>query len=714
LHHCLTGALIIYFIGLQEFSNQFQRDGSVRSLVKSMHDAFDFTRHEDTLKSISPKSMQAEILSLMLQDVCSCSDFIQSYTKDSRFCTPFSSISSANSNVHFSVIRMLKNIGSGVEDKIQELSAALNEHRRAFLDHAAISTEITAFQILNDVGNISAKVDGISTQLQWVSHQVSDAGMLASKLRSYRSNDCHVTAVDAKIGEMPYKTGSFFTPDKGCLPGTRTAFLDFIVDWVNSPNSARVLILFGLAGTGKSAIAHEIARRFDEMHRLTSSFIFIRKEQSKSDAYHLFTNLARNLADRYPLFKAALGKTIKDNTALRLDTRDYGTLFRRLIREPLRDVLIIDPILVVIDALDESGDATGKHGLHRFLADNLSSLPANFRVLITSRPEHGIESAFLAAESVMIKHMNDHELAAQTQPDILAFLQKMLEERLSSHDLEQYGEALAKRAEGLFQWAAVACGYILEPRLVRSRKGRIEQLLNPTAHGQDPLTDLYKGVLEEYFSDKDAQDLFRSVLGQVLAAFEPLSIQSLTTLRQHTSNDGDDDVDSVVEVLRYLGSLLSNVTSPDHTLPIVPLHTSFRDFVVNEQKSSMFYVDLHLAHHHLAHSCLGLVLSDLKFNICNLESSYQANKDVKDLDVCISQHLPPALSYACCSWDDHLEHLDFETDLFGKIQTFFRKKFLFWLEALSLVNGVGLASPALSSLSVWLTSSHGVSTTLIQ
>jgi hypothetical protein len=142
-----------------------------------MHDAFDFTRHEETLKCLTPKSKQAEILTLMLQDVCSCSDFIQSYTKDSRFRTSFSPPSLAYSNVQSLVIRMLKNIGSGVEDKIQELSAALNEHRRAFLDQAAITTEITAFQILNDVGSIIDKVDGISTQLQWVSRQVSDAGM---------------------------------------------------------------------------------------------------------------------------------------------------------------------------------------------------------------------------------------------------------------------------------------------------------------------------------------------------------------------------------------------------------------------------------------------------------------------------------------------------------------------------------------------------------
>ena len=135
-----------------------------------MHDAFDFASHEDTLKSIKPHSKQAEVLTLMLRDVCSCSDFIQSYTKDSQYCRLSSLALLAKLSLQSSVIRTLKNVGSGVEGKIQDLSTALLEHRRAFLDHAVITAEITAFQILNNVGNISS-------QLQWVSSQVSDAGM---------------------------------------------------------------------------------------------------------------------------------------------------------------------------------------------------------------------------------------------------------------------------------------------------------------------------------------------------------------------------------------------------------------------------------------------------------------------------------------------------------------------------------------------------------
>ena len=497
-------------------------------------------------------------------------------------------------------------------------------------------------------------------------------------------------------------------PEKGCLPGTRTAFLDFITNWVNDPGSDRTLVLFGQAGTGKSSIAHEISRRFNEMHRLTSSFIFLRKEQSKHEAYHLFTTLAHDLSDRYPSFKAALGRTIQDDSSLRVRTRDYPTLFESLILKPLEDLHIIGPILIVIDALDESGDTTGRKGLHTFLTKNLTKLPPNFRVLITSRPEDGIQSAFDGAPSARIIYMDDSQLAARSDDDILSLLQDLL----PAEEFEKHGVALAKKAEGLFQWAAVASRFILDPPecFVFSKKACIEHLLRLTTDhdSQDPLDNLYKEVLEGYLTHPKTRLLFRSVVGQLIAAFEPLSICSLTTLRGHASNDAD-DADSVVTLLRRLGSLFSNVNSSESTLPIIPLHTSFRDFLINEEKSGDFSIDLRDAHYKLAYSCLTLVLHDLRFNICDIESSYLANKDILDLEARVAKHLPPALLYACCFYNSHLKHLDFETDLFYKLQTFFKTKFLFWLEALSLMSSVHLALPALLSVNMWLASDQSVS-----
>jgi len=128
-----------------------------------MHDAFDFAHHEDTLKSIKPQSEQARILTLMLQDVCSCCDFIQSYAKDSQFCTLSSSALLAFVNMLFPGKRTVKNIGGGPDEKTKELSDVLVKRQKAFLDQATISTEITAFQILDDVAKISTQVSDAGT-----------------------------------------------------------------------------------------------------------------------------------------------------------------------------------------------------------------------------------------------------------------------------------------------------------------------------------------------------------------------------------------------------------------------------------------------------------------------------------------------------------------------------------------------------------------------
>ncbi len=328
--------------------------------------------------------------------------------------------------------------------------------------------------------------------------------------------------------------------------------------------------------------------------------------------------LARDLADRYPSFKSTLGEVVKENTALRVNTRSYDTLFESLILEPLTDLPIVGPIVVVVDALDESGDTTGTSGLHTFLAKNLTRLPLNFRVVIMSRPEHTIVSALIKAPSVRIKYMDDTELASETPKDISMFLRRKL-------PLDRFGgyiEPLALRAEGLFQWAAVASELVLDPPVHFDYNGEacIKHLLGPsTNHSeQDPLDKLYKEVLEWCFTDQRAQDLFCSVVGPLITSVESLSIRSLITLR-HGTLDKDHDY-AITRLLSRLGSLLSNVNSPDKSLPIIPLHTSFRDFVTNKDKSGDFYVDVRNAHDQLALYCLDLLLNSLKFNICDLES----------------------------------------------------------------------------------------------
>ena len=93
----------------------------------------------------------------------------------------FNYTSLADVNTQFIGKRTLVNLGSQVGKQIGDLRITLTELRKAFIDQAAITTEVTVLQILDDVGIVSARIsgqiDGVATQLTWVSSQVSDAGM---------------------------------------------------------------------------------------------------------------------------------------------------------------------------------------------------------------------------------------------------------------------------------------------------------------------------------------------------------------------------------------------------------------------------------------------------------------------------------------------------------------------------------------------------------
>ncbi|KAI0258052.1 hypothetical protein BC834DRAFT_975663 [Gloeopeniophorella convolvens] len=315
------------------------------------------------------------------------------------------------------------------------------------------------------------------------------------------------------------------------------------------------------------------------------------RSNDENDAYYqLFTTLARDLSDLYPSFKTALGRT---RTSLRKGTTDYETLFSSLLLEPLSGLNLVRPIFVVIDALDESGDVTSDQGLHKFLADNASKLPSNFRILVTSRPENDIVLAFNKSPSTRHIYMNDVKLSVSTDSDILAYCTENLPE-----DARHYAKVLAAKAEGLFQWAAAACAYIKRPPPGLEKSACVDRLLGSTAGDirVDPLDKLYLTILESYFdlNDPIVEREYQSIMGQFFAAFEPLSILSLASLRRHVKevkNGG-----SVYSVVRDLGSLLSNVASAESSLPVVPLHTSFRDFLTDKKRSGVFYLDINNAH----------------------------------------------------------------------------------------------------------------------
>ena len=93
--------------------------------------------------------------------------------------------------------------------------------------------------------------------------------------------------------------------------------------------------------------------------------------------------------------------------------------------------------------------------------------------------------------------------------------------------------------------------------------------------------------------------------------------------------------------------------------------------------------------------------SGLRFNIAGLETSHIRNADVPDLATRIQETIPPPLSYACRFWAGHLGATAYDPDILNEVKEFLHRRLLYWLEVLSLIKKVNMASAMLLSVVRW-------------
>ena len=137
-------------------------------------------------------------------------------------------------------------------------------------------------------------------------------------------------------------------PHSSCLPGTRVAVINGIIDWAIQPASddtKNILWLHGVAGSGKSTLATTIAKRFYDLERQGAYLFF---ERAKSLPNLVIRTLAYKLAN----FDASIGAAISD--CLRKDKdiieRSYEDQFEKLLYQPLAkaSAKLTGPILIVL------------------------------------------------------------------------------------------------------------------------------------------------------------------------------------------------------------------------------------------------------------------------------------------------------------------------------------------------------------------------------
>jgi hypothetical protein len=147
------------------------------------------------------------------------------------------------------------------------------------------------------------------------------------------------------------------------------------------------------------------------------------------------------------------------------------------------------------------------------------------------------------------------------------------------------------------------------------------------------------------------------------------------------------------------------VVGPEATVDAntVPrLHKSFFEFITGQHADSCFRIKENLESTELALACFRVMKSELRFDICQLETSHLRNEDFPNLASRIQQNISKHLSYSCRFWSNHLKDAASEDRVFAEVRDFLYSRILHWLEVLSLIKEVPTAVGSLVSATQWV------------
>ncbi|KAF1815699.1 hypothetical protein P152DRAFT_505529 [Eremomyces bilateralis CBS 781.70] len=435
--------------------------------------------------------------------------------------------------------------------------------------------------------------------------------------------------------------------DVTCLPDTRVDLLQEIYSWAGSRDERCIFWLNGLAGTGKSTITRTVARIYFKQKRLGASFFFERGGRDVGHAGKFVTSIAWQLAISIP----SLGQHICDALKERRDiaSQSLRDQWQQLVLRPLSKLNENgnqSAYVLVVDALDECDNDNDIRIILHLLAEARSLETVRLRVFLTSRPEVPIRNGFVQIPDGKHQDFVLHNISPSiVDHDISVYFKHNLNLIGQEHSLgscwpgEETIKLLIQIAGGLFIWAATACRFIQEGLFAEERVQTLLEGSTSTTAPEEHLNELYTTVLKKTirlgYSAKEKEELYgtlRQILGSIALLFSPLSASSLGKLLNVTKQKID-------RILKDLHAIL-DIPKGD-IYPLRLHHPSFRDYLLNKArcKDPEFWVDEKQAYQVLTDSCIRLMSTSLKQDICCVDAPGMLVANVERSRV--EQSLPP-------------------------------------------------------------------------
>ncbi|KAI9786212.1 MAG: hypothetical protein M1839_007622 [Geoglossum umbratile] len=476
--------------------------------------------------------------------------------------------------------------------------------------------------------------------------------------------------------------------DKARIEQTKGGLLQDSYGWIlenadfqqwRDDHQSRLLWIKGDPGKGKTMLLCGIV---DELKKLTTetgllSYFFCQGTDSRiNNATAVLRGLIYLLVDQQPSLISHVRKKYDHAGKSLFEGANAWVALSEIFTNILQDQSLKSTYLV-IDALDEC--VTDLPQLLDLIIQQ-SSVSSHIKWIVSSRNWPNIEERLeTAGQKVRLSlELNPESISTAVGIYIRHKVRQLAQLKKYNNETEiAIRDYLSLNANGTFLWVALVCQNL---EGVPGWKARSK--LNTIPPGLD---SLYERMIQQIY-DSDDVDLCKQILAFVTIARRPITLKELVSFVEMLE-DISDDPESLGEIIGLCGSFL---TLREYTVYFV--HQSARDFLLEKASDTIFPSGIEEVKYTTFSKSLEVMSRTLRRDMYGLRApGYPIDK--------VERPNPDPLTsvgYSCVYWVDHLCECDSSKSVKhgidlqdgGTVNEFLRKKYLYWLEALSLLGSM--------------------------
>lgn len=423
------------------------------------------------------------------------------------------------------------------------------------LDDSEVPLSINRLQRY-DLKSFDGKVN--STKIILVANEIAEI-LLGNKEQGFADED-----LSLKQALNPIDFQLDISKHYENFTGRENAF-EKVNDWLYSEDG-NIFLITAFPGFGKSAFSANCCWRFQKE---IGAIHFCKFDNSdKADSKRIITSIAYSLAQKIPEYKIALSHMTDITDILSSSSqKNANRVFELLLVEPLDDFYRDEPILVIIDALDEAiWQGQINNDFCRLLRIYKSKLPSWLKILVTAREDSSILNEL---QYVSIRYVFTREL---NKEDIKKYFSCQLKKIGIDDCQDKIAEKLFVKSEGCFEYAKEVINYI--------RKYKIDISIGTIDFLPTGLYGLFFDSFERIFgnSANNNYDDFVPLLELICVMPEELTLQFVKDYSSWNERELAQKLDIISSLISLHGSKLEVV------------HKTLKDWLISHNHSGKYFI----------------------------------------------------------------------------------------------------------------------------